>query len=37
MIVLGMSAILIVGSTLFALLVLLGIDVERQAACEHPF
>ena len=37
MIVLGMSAMFIVASTLFALIVLLGIDVERQAASEHLF
>ena len=37
MIVLGMSAMVIVASTLFALIVLLGIDVERHAASEHLF
>jgi hypothetical protein len=37
MIVLGLSAMVIVASTLFALIVLVGIDVERQAAVEHHF
>jgi|EndMetStandDraft_2_1072991.scaffolds.fasta_scaffold562104_1 hypothetical protein len=37
MIVLGLSATLIVASTLTALIVLLGIDVERQSASERLF
>jgi hypothetical protein len=37
MIVLGMSATLIVASTLVALIMLLGIDVERHAASERLF
>lgn len=37
MIVLGLSATLIVASTLIALIMLLGIDVERHAAAERLF
>jgi hypothetical protein len=37
MIVLGLSATLIVASTLVALIMLLGIDVERQSASERLF
>lgn len=37
MIVLGLSATLIVASTLIALVVLLDIDVARQAASERLF
>ena len=37
MIVLGLSATLIVASTLTALMLLLGIDVERHAASERLF
>ncbi len=37
MIILGMSAMVIVASTLFSLIVLLGIDLERQAASERLF
>lgn len=37
MIVLGLSATLIVASTLIALAVLLGIDVERKAGNERLF
>lgn len=37
MIVLGLSATLIVASTLTALMILLGIDVERQAASKRLF
>jgi hypothetical protein len=37
MIVLGLSAALIVASTLTALMLLLGIDVERRAAAERLF
>ena len=37
MIVLGMSATLIVASTLGAFVLLLGIDMERQAAAERLF
>ena len=37
MIVLGLSAMVIVASTLFALIVLVGIDVERQSAAHHHF
>ena len=37
MIVLGLSATLIVASTLVALIMLLGIDVERKSASERLF
>ena len=37
MIVLGLSATLIVASILTALMVLLGIDVERQSGSERLF
>ena len=37
MIVLGMSALVIVASTLFSLILLLGIDLERQASSERLF
>lgn len=37
MIVLGMSATLIVATTLVALIMLLGIDVERHATSERLF
>jgi len=37
MIVLGLSATLIVASTLAALMLLLGIDIERHAAAERLF
>jgi hypothetical protein len=37
MIVLGLSATLIVASTLVALILLLGIDIERQSAAERLF
>lgn len=37
MILLGLSATLIVATTLTALMVLLGIDVERQSASEKLF
>lgn len=37
MIVLGVSATLIVASTLGALILLLGIDIERQSAAERLF
>lgn len=37
MIVLGLSATLIVASTLVALIMLLGIDIERQSAAERLF
>ena len=37
MIVLGLSATLIVATTLTALMMLLGIDVERQSASERLF
>ena len=37
MIVLGLSATLIVASTLAALILLLGIDVERHTTAKRPF
>ena len=37
MIVLGLSATLIVASTLIALVMLLGIDIERHAAADRLF
>lgn len=37
MIVLGLGAMLIVASTLLALMLLLGIDVERHTAAERLF
>ena len=37
MIVLGLSATLIVASTLVALIMLLGIDIERHTAAKRPF
>lgn len=37
MMVLGLGATLIVASTLAALMLLLGIDVARQAAAERLF